>query len=119
MMSIPTLDSLAWEYYGENWVHLDPPRHFYVYSRIGIIRLLASAGLEVTAIVDGGSAFGILASEKIRMGLPQIDRATGKHDYERVLPHDIIASASQKAQQANRQKRGDVIAVYARRSSEH
>ena len=53
------------------------------------------------------------------MGLPQIDRATGKHDYERVLPHDIIASASQKAQQANRQKRGDVIAVYARRSSEH
>ena len=114
MVNIPTLDSWSWENYGENWVHLDPPRHFHIYSRTGITRLMASAGLEVTSIVDNGSAFGILASEKIRMGLPQIDPATGHHDYERVLPADVIASASHKAQRFNREKRGDVITVYAR-----
>lgn len=114
MVNIPTLDSWAWENYGENWVHLDPPRHFYIYSRAGIARLLASAGLEVTAIVDSASAFGILASEKVRLGLPQVDPATGQDNYEKVLPAEIIASASHRAQQVNREKRGDIITVYAR-----
>jgi SAM-dependent methyltransferase len=117
MVNIPTLDSWGWESYGEDWVHLDPPRHFYIYSRAGITRLLASAGLEVTSIVDCASAFGILASEKIRRGLPQVDPATGQHDYERVLPADVIASASARALQVNREKRGDVITVHARRIS--
>lgn len=117
MVNIPTLDSWAWEHYRENWVHLDPPRHFYIYSRAGITRLLASAGLEVIAIGDSASAFGILASEKIRLGLPQIDPATGQHDYEKFLPSDVIASASQTAHQFNREQRGDVISVHARRSS--
>jgi 2-polyprenyl-3-methyl-5-hydroxy-6-metoxy-1,4-benzoquinol methylase len=117
MMNIPTLDSWAWEHYGENWVHLDPPRHFYIHSRAGITRLLASAGLEVTSIVDSAASFGILASEKIRMGLPQIDPATGHYEYERHLPGDVIASASAKARQLNREKRGDVISVHARRIS--
>lgn len=117
MVNIPTLDSWAWENYGENWVHLDPPRHFHIYSRAGITRLLASAGLEVTAIVDSASAFGILASEKIRLGLPQIDPASGQNGYERVLSADVIASASQKAQRLNREKRGDIITVHARRKS--
>jgi hypothetical protein len=78
---------------------------------------MQSAGLEVTSIVDSGSSFGILASEKIRMGLPQVDPSTGGYDFERVLPADVIASASQRAQQVNRDKRGDVIAIHARRSS--
>jgi SAM-dependent methyltransferase len=117
MVSIPTLDSWARENYGDQWVHLDPPRHFYIYSRSGISRLLASAGLEVTSMVDSGSAFGILASEKIRMGLPQIDPTTGQYDYERFLSGDVLASASRKAWQVNQEKRGDVITVYARRSA--
>ncbi len=117
MVNIPTLDSWAWENYGGNWVHLDPPRHVYIYSRTGITRLLASAGLEVTSIVDSASAFGILASEKIRLGLPQIDPATGHYDYERVLSGDFITSASRKAQQLNREQRGDIISVHARHAS--
>ena len=116
MVNIPTLDSWAWDNYGGNWVHLDPPRHFYIYSRSGITRLLASAGLVVTSIVDSASAFGILASEKVRMGLPQIDPATGRYDYERVLSSDVIASAAAKARRLNQEKRGDIITVYARRT---
>jgi SAM-dependent methyltransferase len=115
-VNIPTLDSWAWENYGENWVHLDPPRHFYIFSRAGITRLLASAGLEVTSIVDSASAFGILASEKLRLGHPQVDPASGHYDFERALPADVIASASHKAHQINREKRGDVITVHARRT---
>jgi SAM-dependent methyltransferase len=117
LLNIPTLDSRGWENYGQNWVHLDPPRHFYIYSRSGITRLLASAGLEVTSIVDSASTFGILASEKIRLGLPQIDPVTHQYDYERVLPSDVIASASAKARQANRDQRGDNITVHARHAS--
>jgi SAM-dependent methyltransferase len=117
MVNIPTIDSWAWENYGENWVHLDPPRHFYLYSRIGIGRLLESAGLEVASIVDSASAFGILASEKIRLGQPQVDPVTGGYDYEKVLPPDIIASAPRIAHQVNQEKRGDIITVYARRKN--
>jgi SAM-dependent methyltransferase len=116
MVNIPTLDSAAWENYGGNWVHLDPPRHFYIYSRAGITRLMASAGLEVTSIVDSAAAFGFLASEKISMGLPQMDPATGSHDFERHLAADVIAFSSQKARDVNREKRGDIITVHARRS---
>jgi hypothetical protein len=51
------------------------------------------------------------------MGLPQIDPATGHYDYERVLPSDVIASASHRAQQVNQEKRGDLITVHARRTN--
>jgi SAM-dependent methyltransferase len=115
MVNVPTIDSWAWETYGENWVHLDPPRHFYIYSRSGITQLLESAGLEVTSIVDNTSAFGILASEKIRMGHAQVDPLTRGYEYEKFLSAEFIASAPRMAQQANKEMRGDIITVHARR----
>ena len=116
IIRIPTIDSWAWEEYGPDWVQLDPPRHFYLHSRGSISRLLESVGLKVSAIVDDSWAFQILGSEKVRRGYSLLDPETGRPDYAACLPADLVALAPRRAQQLNRNKRGDAIAVHARLS---
>jgi SAM-dependent methyltransferase len=117
IVRIPTIDSWAWEEYRGDWVQLDPPRHFYLHSRTSIVRLLRSAGLEVTAIFDDSGPLQLLGSEKIRRGLPVVNPNTGSLDYTAFLPIDLIGSARRRAQELNESGRGDAIAVHARRTS--
>jgi SAM-dependent methyltransferase len=97
IIRIPTIDSWAWGEYGEDWVQLDPPRHFYLHSRRSIALLLEQAGLKVTAIIDDSIAFQILASEQIRFGKEISSRS----------------QATAKARELNKIQRGDSIAIHA------
>lgn len=97
IIRIPTIDSWAWAEYGQDWVQLDPPRHFYLHSRKSIVHLLEQAGLRVTNIIDDSIAFQVLSSEQIRFGKEVSSRA----------------EATRKARELNGLQRGDSIAVHA------
>lgn len=113
IIRIPTIDCWAWEEYGRDWVQLDAPRHFYLHSRASITRLLESAGLKVTAVIDDSSALQILGSEKIRRGLPLIDAEDGGVNYERHLEAEVVGGAPARARTLNAASKGDSIAVHA------
>lgn len=51
--------------WGEDWVHLDPPRHLWHFTRIGLRLLAASAGLEPRSWVTQSRPRGHLTSMEI------------------------------------------------------
>lgn len=52
MIRIPVAGGLAWRTYRENWVQLDPPRHFYLHSERSFTRLAERAGFDVAIEYD-------------------------------------------------------------------
>ena len=113
LIRIPTIDCWAWEEYGRDWIALDPPRHFYLHSRSSISRLLGSEGFRLDRIVDDGSLLQILGSEKIKRGQPLLSPKTGKTEYDKFLPQELIQAASARSRELNLAGRGDSIAVHA------
>ena len=105
-----------WEEYGASWVQLDPPRHFYLHSRSSIAQLFKGAGLKVTSIIDDSTAFGLLGSEKVRLGRPLIEPETGASDFDEIFSRECRTTASRRARELNTLARGDSIAVHARRT---
>lgn len=118
VIRIPTVSSYAWEHYKTDWVQLDVPRHFYIYS-VESMRILADqAGLELERVVYDSSAFQFWASEQYAADIPLVDsrsysvspsssRFTGKQ----------IAAFEKRAAELNRIQRGDQAAFYLRKPS--
>lgn len=48
-LAFPNGDSWEFRFFGENWFHLDPPRHLHYFSPESMGRLLKKCGLEIVA----------------------------------------------------------------------
>lgn len=57
----PNSDSLGHRMFRNNWFHLDPPRHFYVYNRLSLSDLFGKSGFKTsrmfTTIRDANTVF--------------------------------------------------------------
>jgi len=55
IIRIPLCDSEAWKAYRENWFQIDPPRHYYLFTKKSMKLLCERNGLRVAKIVyDSG-----------------------------------------------------------------
>lgn len=70
LIRIPVIDSYSWKHYGENWMALDPPRHFFIHSRKSIEYLAGQANFELKEIIDDATENELIASEQIKLGIP-------------------------------------------------
>ncbi|MQM33629.1 MAG: hypothetical protein CRU72_04040 [Candidatus Accumulibacter phosphatis] len=70
MVSLPVVESYAWEHYGTDWVDLDAPRHFYLHSLRSLKMVAADAGLVCRSIVPDPSILELLGSEQYRRDIP-------------------------------------------------
>jgi SAM-dependent methyltransferase len=116
IIRIPTVSSYAWEYYRTNWVQLDAPRHFFLYS-IESIRLLASkVGMAVERVVYDSTDFQFWGSEQYVRDIP----LQSAHSYIN-SPSTSIFSVGQirafqrRARELNAQAQGDSAAFYLRK----
>ncbi|TXH61567.1 MAG: class I SAM-dependent methyltransferase [Burkholderiaceae bacterium] len=108
LVRIPLVSSQAWQTYGLDWVQLDAPRHLYLHTSQSLRRLADRAGLEVESEVHDSSEFQFWGSEALRQGLPLVDAATGQEDPRvRRLAASRRREWRQKADELNREKRGD------------
>ena len=82
----PNIDSLGSRRYGADWVHWDPPRHFWVFSRLSLRAAAEQAGLRVErafttgryARFVGSASTQIRETRRVREGAPSAgDRMTG------------------------------------------
>jgi SAM-dependent methyltransferase len=110
LMRIPTTSSWAWEHYREHWVQLDAPRHFFIHSRRSIALLAERSGLEIVDVVDDSTEFQFTGSELYQRGRSLSELATA---YSRAE----LREYRRRADQLNREHRGDQAAFYLRRSS--
>lgn len=111
LLRIPTVDSEAWDKYGENWVNLDAPRHLFLHSRRSIEFLAAQAGLTVLDWWCDADGFQFWGGELYRRGLPLFNadgKSTRLEDHFR--PEELQHFASEAAH-LNAIGRGDHAAV--------
>lgn len=110
LIRIPTVTSDPWEEYRENWVHLDPPRHFFLHSHKSITELAERAGLSVDSITSDANAFSFYGSEFYRRGIPATEWK------ESMFTKSERKEFARKAEELNKKNRGDTIAVILRKS---
>lgn len=76
IVRIPLADSDPWEMYREQWVELDAPRHFTLFSRVGFEGFSRGHGLECWRTQFDGDSFAYWGSELYRRGVTLVDPHT-------------------------------------------
>jgi 2-polyprenyl-3-methyl-5-hydroxy-6-metoxy-1,4-benzoquinol methylase/ribosomal protein S27E len=110
LIRIPTVSSWAWKHYGTNWVQADAPRHFCLHSLQSIGIVAERSGLEIVRIDYDSIGFQIAGSELYARNVPLTELKTSFSDEE-------LAQFEARAQQLNRDRQGDQIACYMRKST--
>lgn len=111
LIRIPTVSSYAWKFYKNNWVQLDAPRHFFLFSIESIKLLAEKTGFEIVDISYDSTEFQFLGSEWYLKNLPLINFSKS------IFAHNKIKKFKKKAKELNEQKQGDQIAIYLKKRS--
>ena len=105
LIRVPTVSSFAWEEYRENWVQLDAPRHYTLFSIEGMDVLAAKTGFLVHDVVFDSTKDQFQGSELYKRGLPL---ASG----DAVFTACQIRQWERQAKKLNVENRGDQAAFY-------
>jgi SAM-dependent methyltransferase len=116
LLKIPTVASYAWEEYGVNWVQLDAPRHFFLYTPDNIRRLAADAGMAVIDIVYDSTEFQFWGSEQYSKSISlHADNSYLVSPEKSIFSPGQIKSYRRRSKELNALKQGDSIAVYLKK----
>jgi len=108
MIRVPVADSYAWQHYGVDWLHLDPPRHLFLHTRKSVSLIAQAAGLRITEWHLEGNESSFLGSEQYRQDIPLLDRrsyAASPANLVRNWPQ--VRRFRQQAEEMNRRGQGD------------
>lgn len=113
LVRIPILGE-AFQIYHGDWVQLDAPRHFFLHT-LESMRILANqTGFEIKRILFDSTSFQFLGSELYKKDIPLY---TAENNYQSHIFTDLfdakeMEAFDQKAEQLNKDKRGDSAAFY-------
>ena len=115
-ISIPVVNSYAWEKYGVNWVQLDAPRHLHLHTDESMKILSKYAGLEIVDVFYNSYEFQFWGSEQYVNGISLMD----ENSYA-VNPSKSIFSKKQirkyrlLSRYLNSIQKGDSAIIYLKR----
>lgn len=116
LIRIPTVSSYAWNYYKANWVQLDAPRHFFLYSIDSINLLTQQSELRLEEIVFDSFEFQFWGSEQYLRDIPlRAENSYLNNPSKSIFTHSQIKSFKNKAKKMNLLKQGDQAAFYLRK----
>lgn len=108
LVRIPVTESEAWQTYRENWVQLDPPRHFFVHSPQSMQHLVNQTDLEIEKTVYDSTAFQFWGSIQYVNDIPlHAANSYAVNPEKSMFSAEDIQTFSEKAQQLNEQGEGD------------
>ena len=106
---IPTPDSDAFERYGTNWMQLDPPRHYFIPSRQGMLLLGSRSGLRLTRTIDDFKAWSLWGSAQYERDIP-LGSFESLSSNPGAFSKEELSQFQRDAEDANRRSRGDQAA---------
>ena len=108
LIRLPLIDSWAARHYGADWAQFDAPRHQTLFSRPGVVRLAAGAGLAVRRTFFDSTSFQFWASEQYRLGIALRDERSCANDGDDApFTPSQIAEWEQRAAELNAVCDGD------------
>ena len=112
IIRIPTVSSYAWEYYGVNWVALDAPRHIFIHSLESMNILFSIAGFKLDEVIFDSTFYQFWASEQFKRDIPlNSEISFSVNPRKSIFSKQSIKDFKQRAEQLNRDKRGDWVAL--------
>ena len=116
LLRIPTVSSYAWEHYGVNWVQLDAPRHLYLHSVESLTRLAAKVGFRLEKLLYDSTDFQFWGSEQYARDIPlRSERSYLENPKRSIFSPQEIHTFRRRADDLNREERGDQAAFYLRK----
>ncbi len=113
LIRIPIIGE-AWRIYKENWVQLDAPRHFFLHTLKSMEILANQTGFEIKKTMFDSTSFQFLGSELYQKNIPlyTAENSYQLHVFENLFNAEEIQTFEQKAEQLNREGKGDSAAFY-------
>jgi len=113
IMRIPTVSSFAWKQYNVNWVQLDAPRHFFLYSLDSIKLLAEKSGLVLNDFFYDSTFFQFYGSEQYSRGIPlNSSKSYHKNPSKSIFSKSEIKSFKRKSAELNLENQGDQVVLY-------
>ena len=111
LIRIPLSSSYAFEYYRENWVQLDAPRHLFLYSEKGIRIMLESNNFEILDVIYDSGELQFYGSEQYLQNIPLIsDKSFSSGLTKSIFTQEQMVSFKERAKELNQEKKGDMAA---------
>jgi SAM-dependent methyltransferase len=115
LLRLPVVSSYAWEKYGVNWVELDAPRHFFLYSTRSIEILINKVGLDLFDVVYDSDWWEFVGSEQYVHDIPLIAENSYFVDPQKsIFSPEEIECFKKEAERVNREKRAGRAGFYLR-----
>jgi SAM-dependent methyltransferase len=116
IIRIPVVDSWAWEHYQTDWVQIDAPRHFFLYSVKSIFMLAEKAGLMIDRVEYDSTAFQFWGSEQYRNDIPLNDeRSYQKNPGVSMISKGDLMAFIRLSNKLNCDRKGDQAVFYLKR----
>ena len=116
MIRIPVV-GMAWEKYREDWIQLDAPRHFFIYTEQSMKILAKKSGFIISDVVYDSSAFQFWGSELYKRDIALVNPTTKAYVNRSDFFSEIQLTAYEKqASILNSQKKGDQAIFYLHKS---
>lgn len=113
LIRVPLVSSEAWGKYKTDWVQLDAPRHFFLYSLDSLKVLAGKTGFEIKEVVHDSDEFQFWGSQQYLQDIPLMaENSYGRNPAKSIFSQEEIKSFKKMAEELNAVSRGDQAAVY-------
>lgn len=113
LLNMPTVTGYAWEYFRENWVQIDAPRHLSIHSQDSIRMLARKAGFKVSKVVYNSSSFQFWGSMQYQKNIPLIsDDSYSINPSKSMFSHEQISEFERQTKELNCKGQGDAAVFY-------
>lgn len=113
LISVPVVDSWAWENYKTNWVGIDAPRHFFLYSKKSMQILSRKAGFRIKEIVCVSTERQFWVSEQYKKSIPlRSENSFSVNPSKASFSKMEMRKFKRKAEKLNSENRGDQAVFY-------
>jgi SAM-dependent methyltransferase len=113
LIRCPVAGSRAWLEYGADWVQLDAPRHLFIPSMAGFVKLAEASRLNLWKVSCDSYAFQFFGSELYRRGISLQDGRQGRYFSRRML-----RQFEERARTLNQTMEGDSACFYLRKTED-
>lgn len=119
IIRIPLSDSYCQRYYRDCWVQLDAPRHVYIPSYLGLIKLLRSLEFELEQVCYDSTGFQFWGSEQYLRDMPLNDAKSIIHGHsaDSIFTKNQLLDFEKRAIELNLKCDGDEAIFCFRRAN--
>jgi SAM-dependent methyltransferase len=110
LIRIPVADSFSYRKYRENWVNLDPPRHFFLHTEKSIEILASQSGLRLIETFRDANQFQFYGSELYLKNISL--ESYNKGDYPNFFTKNQLRKFRAEAKRLNKINQGDWASFY-------